>query len=78
MDNDLEKKAAQAHEIWAHWMRYFLKKFIASVRSEAVFVVPKEDYHRWLHQVETKYENLTEEEKSSDRRVAEKYLMENE
>jgi len=75
--DDLEKKAAQAHDIWAHWMKYFLNRFAQPDGSRcAVFIVPTPDYTRWLSQMKTKYEDLTEEEKDSDREIAKRYLME--
>lgn len=79
--DDLEKKAAQAHQIWAHWMNYFFGQYLASaiVGLEcAVFVVPMQDYSRWYKQVSTRYEDLTEKEKDSDREIAKQYLMEKE
>ena len=71
----LEKKAAEVHEIWAHWMDHFFKKFCDSMGSGcAVFTVPMPIYMRWLDQIKTAYNDLTEKEKESDRDIARRLL----
>ena len=77
--SDLEKKAAQAHEIWANWMRHFFKTYRESQGSQCtVFIVPMSVAEKWKRQMTSPYEDLLESEKNSDREVAEEYLMEKE
>ena len=50
------------HEQWAHWTKYMLDN------------LTDENIKRWRKQIETKYEDLSEEEKESDRVWARKLL----
>lgn len=59
----LEKAAKACHEIWAHWMRYYLSRQF-----------DQEDYARWRRQMNTPYPELSESEKASDRAVARLYM----
>lgn len=61
----IELGAEIAHDIWAHWMRYFLQ-------NKDSFT--KEDFDRWYLQSKTPYSELTEKEKQSDRDVAKQYF----
>ena len=59
----LEKLAELEHEQWSHWTTYFLKnRCIVS------------NLHRWQIQSKKSYNNLSEEEKESDREWARKVL----
>ena len=51
-----------AHDVWAHWMRHFLKLDPST-----------EDIARWQRLAHTDYKDLTEREKTSDHAVAQKY-----
>ncbi len=57
----LEELAEYTHDVWSHWMRYFLidKKGDYNQR----------DYNRWIRQLHTKYNDLMDKEKQSDRNV---------
>ena len=57
-----EKLADLEHEQWSHWTLYLTRNFT------------KENILRWEKQIETKYSNLTEKEKNSDREWADKVL----
>lgn len=57
-----EQLAALEHEQWAHWTRYMLDN------------LTPENMARWRQQVETPYGELSEAEKESDRRWADKVL----
>lgn len=63
--NPLEASAKKAHEIWSHWMKYYL-----SNRDKFT----QEDYERWEKQSQTPYNKLSEKEKQSDRDVAMKFF----
>jgi hypothetical protein len=66
-EQQLETIASAAHDIWAHWMKYFIPKMEAGEFTE-------EDFEKWKRQMETPYYDLSEEEKNSDRDVAKLYL----
>lgn len=67
-----EKIAAVQHEIWAHWMRYL---FSVSIKNEdGSCTIPVEKVQRWMRQLDTPYDALTDKEQSSDREQAEKVL----
>ena len=71
----LEYDAEIAHNIWSHWMRDFLGKFPTyEIDEDFTIVIPKEDMYRWRQLMNTSYEDLTEEEKESDREVAKLYF----
>ena len=57
-----EQLAALEHEQWAHWTRYMLDNLTS------------ENIARWQQQIETPYAELSEKEKESDRRWADKVL----
>jgi len=68
-----ERVAAKAHEVWARWWRY---------QHQTTTLVPNTDsYHegfqnimRWTRKMGTAYAGLSEEEKGSDRVIADAYL----
>lgn len=57
-----EKLAELEHEQWAHWTKYMLEN------------LTDENIERWKRQVETPYNELSEEEKMSDREWADKAI----
>lgn len=57
-----EELAELEHDQWAHWTRYMLNN-----------LTPK-NILRWSAQCETKYADLSEKEKDSDRAWADKAL----
>lgn len=58
----LEELAELEHEQWIEWTRYMLNN------------LTEENIQRWKKQLEMRYSDLTEKEKWSDRRWAEKVL----
>ncbi|HDR3523998.1 TPA: hypothetical protein QCN93_004711 [Bacillus pacificus] len=61
-----------AHEQWSGWMEYLFSK---SVKNEdGTVIIPKWAVDRWERQVNTSYKDLSEEEKDSDRKEADKFL----
>ncbi|MDJ0707838.1 MAG: hypothetical protein QNJ46_31570 [Leptolyngbyaceae cyanobacterium MO_188.B28] len=57
-----EQLADLEHQQWAHWTRYMLNN------------LTPENIERWRRQIDTPYADLSEAEKASDRRWADKVL----
>lgn len=71
----LEKLAAQEHDRWAHWMEYLFSCCSWSgVPSGVAAVIPPAKVEHWQRQIDTKYADLSEKEKESDRVEARKTL----
>ena len=68
-----EEVAAIQHSIWAHWMKYLFRVSIHN--PDGSVTVPAEQAERWMQQVETAYQDLSEHEKDSDREQADKILV---
>lgn len=62
MNRDIEILAEAQHEIWAHWMRYMFSQMDGNTISQ-------EDMERWKRQANTKYADLSDDEKASDRHI---------
>ena len=63
-----ETLANYAHEAWSGWMDYL---FSRSQRNfDGSVVIPTDLVSRWRYQVGTKYADLPEEMKESDRKEA--------
>lgn len=60
---DKEIAAKIAHDVWAHWMRYFF-----------TLKPTPEDIERWKRQAETPFEKLSEKEQKSDYEVADEHI----
>lgn len=60
-----KSKPEIAHNIWSHWMSYFLLKRQSFKES---------DYERWWNQSVTLYKDLTTKEQESDQEVADKCM----
>lgn len=69
-----EKLAALQHTFWANWMEYLFNKSIDN--QDGTFTVPADQVTRWKRQMQTAYEELPEEEKASDRELADQMLGE--
>lgn len=76
----LEKLAAQEHDRWAGWMEYLFSKcqFKPNPASPGVgsfeAIIPAASVDHWQRQIDTKYADLSEREKESDRVEARKTL----
>ena len=68
----IEKLAAVEHERWSHWQRYVHSK--CTRQSDGSLLLPAELVARWEKQIATKYAELDEMEKESDREQVRKYL----
>lgn len=68
----LEELAAIEHQRWAHWQKYVHEK--AQRQPDGSLVLPADLVERWERQLRTSYQDLTNEEKDSDREQVRKYL----
>jgi len=68
-----EKLANLCHDQWSGWTKYLFSKGIFN--SDGTWTMPKWAVDRWQKQMNTYYENLSEEEKNSDRFEADKFLL---
>lgn len=68
-----EELAEYAHNAWASWMKYNFSKFQDWDENGNIQLSP---YYlkRWLRQMDTKYYDLPEDEKESDRKEADKIM----
>ena len=62
----IEKLSDLEHDSWARWMKYLFN--VSTKLLDGSVLIPKESVHRWTRQMNTEYENLSEEEKESDRK----------
>lgn len=70
-----EALAGLCHEQWSGWMRYLFGKCTAPIHhTEGGLIIPDEFVKRWNRQVLTPYAMLSEEEKESDRKEADKII----
>jgi hypothetical protein len=72
LDELVEALASIEHERWRHWQRYLHGKCIR--REDGALLIPADLVRRWEKQIETRYSELTDEEKGSDREQVRKYL----
>lgn len=68
----IEALANIEHERWAHWQRYLHSS--ATARADGSLQLPAGLVARWERQIATKYSNLSDREKESDREQVRKYL----
>jgi len=68
-----EQLANLCHEQWSGWMEYLFSKG-EFMDIDGTWVMPAWAVERWKHQMNTPYEQLSEEEKDSDRTEADKFL----
>jgi hypothetical protein len=66
-----EKLSELAHNQWAGWMEYL---FFKSKQVDGCVIIPAWANERWRRQVATRYADLPEAEKDSDRNEADKIL----
>ncbi|MGX9686248.1 hypothetical protein ACTQ9L_03785 [Deinococcus wulumuqiensis] len=60
------------HEIWSHWMRYLFS--VSHENEDGSVTIDRENVIRWKRQMQTKYSDLTDNEKKSDRDQALKVI----
>ncbi|GAA1146812.1 hypothetical protein GCM10009630_51560 [Kribbella jejuensis] len=71
-DETVERLAAIEHDRWAHWQRYLHDH--CERTGDGSLVIPAELAARWEIQIETRYPELSEQEKESDREQVYRYL----
>jgi len=70
-----EELAKLAHDQWTGWMEYlFEKSDPQTFREDGAVVIPSWAVERWKRQMGTPYENLSEDEKDSDRKEADRVI----
>lgn len=67
-----EKLAAIEHERWSHWQTYMHSK--CEKRPDGSLTIPAQLVSRWEKQASTKFADLSEMEKASDREQVDRYL----
>jgi hypothetical protein len=72
LDGLLEQLAAVEHERWSHWQRYMHSRCVR--HPDGSLLLPADLVARWEKQIDTKYSQLDEKEKESDREQVRKYL----
>jgi hypothetical protein len=72
LDNLLERLAAIEHERWSHWQQYLHSKCVP--QPDGSLLIPVNLVARWQMQFRKQYNELSEEEKESDREQVRKYL----
>lgn len=68
----LERLAAIEHERWSHWQQYLHSKCVP--QPDGSLLIPADLVARWQAQISKTYNELSEEEKESDREQVRKYL----
>ncbi|KIZ40664.1 MULTISPECIES: hypothetical protein [Rhodopseudomonas] len=68
----VEELAALEHRRWAHWQKYVHDN--GRRQPDGSIVLPSDLVVRWDRQINTKYADLSVEEKESDREQVRKYL----
>jgi hypothetical protein len=67
-----EKLSELAHDQWSGWMKYLFEKSIQN--PDRTVTIPKWAVERWSRQMNTHYNDLSEQEKKNDRNEADKFL----
>jgi len=65
-----ERLASIEHDRWSDWMKYLFSK--CEKRGKGL-LIPQEFVDRWQRQIDTKYKDLSESEKESDREQVLRY-----
>ena len=69
----IEALADFEHDRWSRWQKHLFSKCIKN--EDGSYTIPKEYVERWNRQINTKYSDLSEEEKESDRREAKRIIQ---
>ena len=72
-----ESLADKQHDIWSHWMKYMFTQCDIERDAFGDIVscsIPAEKVERWMRQMNTGYDDLTDKEKESDRNQVDKFM----
>ena len=72
LDGLIEQLASVEHERWSHWQRYLHSKGVR--QPDGSLLLPADLVARWERQIGTKYAELDDQERESDREQVRKYL----
>ncbi|MEO6805165.1 MAG: hypothetical protein ABI286_00815 [Edaphobacter sp.] len=72
LESCVEDLASIEHARWAHWQKYLHGK--GQRQADGSLLLPAELVDHWERQARTAYEELSSEEKQSDRDQVNKYL----
>ena len=72
MSDKREELAKYAHEAWSGWMDHLFRHSYHV--NDGTYRIPKWAVDRWKRQARTHYENLSDDEKESDRIEADRIL----
>lgn len=67
-----ERLAELAHSQWSGWMKYLFSK--GEFNEDGTWTMPAWAVKRWTTQMNTPYAQLSDDEKESDRKEADKFL----
>lgn len=71
--DDLQEHLADlCHSQWSGWMEYLFSKCLDI--EDGSLIIPREFVSRWRRQVSTSFFLLSESEKDSDRKEADKFI----
>lgn len=71
-DDLLEELAAIEHERWSHWQRYLHDQCVPG--PDGSLIIPANQARRWSTQMNTPYNQLSDDERESDREQVRRYL----
>lgn len=78
MNKKLEQLASIQHDIWSHWMRYLFSQITKNIHVDKLnpdgYIIPSDKVARWSRQMKTKYDELSDQEKQSDRDQVMKFI----
>ena len=65
-----EQLAALQHEIWSDWVRHLFE--VSAAQADGTVRIPQAHVNQWQRQMNTAYDDLSEEEKDGDRKQVDK------
>jgi hypothetical protein len=71
-ESERERLAELCHQQWSGWMDYLFKQGTYNV--DDTWTMPKWAVQRWTRQMMSGYMGLSESEKESDRKEADKFI----
>lgn len=72
LEGIIDELAAIEHERWSHWQRYVHEE--GNREEDGSVTIPAELVKRWEVQINKSYDELSEDEKESDREQVRQYI----